>query len=200
MFLRLNCVSSIAGCLLVWTLFAADLRPDDTIESAVAILAKAADTQDNGVTHDRQASIELINDFLIQYADIQGASRIILSERWKITTVDDRVRFTEAFHNHVSKLLIDLVADLDFDTVSMEPFEGDLEELPVKVRLIVRQTAGAVLRVDFLMHDNDGRWKILDVIIEGVSYLRHYRTEFRLEINENGLEQVIERFVQESSL
>lgn len=191
---------SVVGCLLVSTLFAADLRPDDTIESAVAMLAKAADAQDNGATHDRQASVDLINDFLIQYADIQGASRIILSNRWKTTTIDDRIRFTEAFHNHVSKLLIDLVASLDFDTLSMEPFEGDLEELPVKVRLIVRRSAGEVLSVDFLMHDKDGSWRILDVIVEGVSNLRHYRTEFRLDINENGLEQVIERFVQESSL
>lgn len=188
------------SCLLVRTLPAAELRPDDTIEIAMAKLANVVDPRHKELTQDRQAIIDVIDDFLIQYADMRGACRVILSNQWKTATTDQRTRFIEAFNNHVSKLLVDLIPGLDFDTVSIEPFEGDLEELPVRVRTTVRGATGDVIRFDFLMHNKDGDWRILDVIAEGVSYLKLYRSEFKLEITEKGLEQVIERFAQKSAL
>jgi ABC-type transporter MlaC component len=38
-------------------------------------------------------------------------------------------------------------------------------------------------------------WKVVDVIAEGVSYVRTYRTDFGAEIRERGLDALIERLL-----
>ena len=195
-FIGLMC---IAFGLLISTTSANELPPDKTIENAVAALASAVEPRREELRRDKRATVAVIDDFLNRYSDMRLACRIILSTSWKTATIDQRKRFMEAFNNHVTNMLIDLVPELDFDNITVVPFEGDVEELPVTVRTTVRTVEGDLLQFNFRMHNKDGDWRILDVVAEGVSYVKLYRAEFRQEISEHGLEETIERFAQRST-
>ena len=62
---------------------------------------------------------------------------------------------------------------------------------------MVRRDSGAMVPVDYRLHLTPGGWKVYDVIIEGISYVKNYRTDLGAEIDQKGLEEVIQRLDQE---
>jgi len=175
---------------------AADSPPDETIERAVEMLAVAIEQSRSGADHDRQPVIDVIIDFMSRYTDMQGATRVILSQHWKTATPGQRNRFQEALDERVVDLVYDVILEIEFDKVSVEPFQGDVEEFPVSVKVSVPMNDGSIIKFDFRMHDRRGDWRILDVVVEGVSYLKLYQSETRQDVAIHGLDRAIDRFTK----
>ena len=73
------------------------------------------------------------------------------------------------------------------------PFRGDPAAAQVTIRTEVTRSSGGVIPVDYRLRRTADGWKAFDVIIEGISYLRNYRTDLESEIAAKGLDAVIAR-------
>jgi len=52
--------------------------------------------------------------------------------------------------------------------------------------------------VNFSLHKTDAGWKAWDIVIEGISYVKSFRTDFGAEIQQKGLDEVISRLESEN--
>lgn len=66
----------------------------------------------------------------------------------------------------------------------------------IRVATEVHRRGGAPIPVDYLFRQSNGEWKVFDVIVEGVSYVQTYRTQFDELLRRQSLEQVTERLQQ----
>ena len=132
--------------------------------------------------------------YIDEYADIDGASRIILGQHVQAASEGQRAAFSQALEQRVVELLREAVPDMQFDDITIEPFDGRLDELPVVVKVRIPLESGDMAVLSLRMHDRRGNWRIIDVAAEGVSYLRTFRTEFSNEVRRYGLDRAIERF------
>jgi phospholipid transport system substrate-binding protein len=57
---------------------------------------------------------------------------------------------------------------------------------------------GTKVAVDYELVKRDSGWLLFNVIIEGVSYIRNYRTELAAEIQSSSLDAVIARLESEA--
>ena len=57
----------------------------------------------------------------------------------------------------------------------------------------MKPTSGRTYQVDFYMRLDDRGWRIVDVLVEGVSYVRSYRGDFGLEIRASSLDALNKR-------
>jgi phospholipid transport system substrate-binding protein len=57
----------------------------------------------------------------------------------------------------------------------------------------VKRESGDKVPVNFSLRKTDGVWKAWDVVIEGISYVKSFRTDFGSEIEAKGLDEVINR-------
>jgi phospholipid transport system substrate-binding protein len=57
----------------------------------------------------------------------------------------------------------------------------------------VKRSTGDKVPVNFSLRKVDGVWKAWDVVIEGISYVKSFRTDFGSEIQQKGLDEVINR-------
>lgn len=185
-------------CAVVGPTYADEAGPDEAVTAALADLADSIESRRRELLNDAEATHAIVGDFLASYADIRLACGLILDAQWKTATAEQRNRFELAFTQHVMNLLDGLVLDLDFENIAVNRFEGNVDELPVTVRATFRTLDGDLLRFDFRMHDRHGDWRIFDVIAEGVSYVKLYRSEFRQEIIRYGLDETITRFARRS--
>ena len=55
------------------------------------------------------------------------------------------------------------------------------------------RSSGVVVPVDYKLRRTPVGWKAFDVIIEGISYVKNYRTDLGTEISQRGLDAVIAR-------
>ena len=54
------------------------------------------------------------------------------------------------------------------------------------VRTEVKRSSGDKVPVNFSLRKTDGVWKAWDVVIEGISYVKSFRTDFGAEIQQKG--------------
>jgi len=69
----------------------------------------------------------------------------------------------------------------------------------VAVRTTITDQSGKAIVVDFRVRPTDGSFKVIDVVVEGLSMLKTQRDEFSSVIQRNGLDGLISS-LQESSL
>jgi phospholipid transport system substrate-binding protein len=64
----------------------------------------------------------------------------------------------------------------------------------------VKRSSGEKVPVNFSLRKTDGVWKAWDVVIEGISYVKSFRTDFGAEIQAKGLDEVINRLETQGKL
>jgi len=188
----LVCIS--LQCLSGSRVHAADTLPDETVRDGISKLAAAARPQSN---HGESSEADLANavrDFLAEYTDVRYAARLILASHWENTAPGQRDRFVAVFNNHVTNLLVRLVPGVDFGSVTVDPFSGDIEETPLMIQATFHTSDEKAVQFILVIHVRDGRWLVFDVIAAGISYVRVFRSQFYGEITDTGFEAMIERF------
>jgi phospholipid transport system substrate-binding protein len=60
----------------------------------------------------------------------------------------------------------------------------------VKVSTELLRNGAEATPVEYLMRNVDGQWKIFDVMIEGISYVQTFKTQFDAPLQQKGIEQV----------
>ena len=67
------------------------------------------------------------------------------------------------------------------------------------MRTEVKRDNGTPVPVNYSMRGTPQGWKAWDVTIEGVSYVKNFRTDFGSEIDAKGLDAVIQRLETENA-
>ncbi len=96
-------------------------------------------------------------------------------------------------HNYGNALL-----DFTADRFTILPYKGDPAETTATVRTEVTKSNGEKVPVNFSLHKAEAGWKAWDIVIEGISYVKSFRTDFGAEIQQKGLEEVITRLETEN--
>jgi phospholipid transport system substrate-binding protein len=165
---------------------------NDIVATTSAEIAATVEARRSELEGDPRAIAALVDTLILPRFDMQRGSRAILSEHWQSATPAERDRFVTAFYNYLVATYGDALLYFKPDTVRVLPFLGDPADPPAHVRTIVRLNDGTEVDVDFLMIERDGEWRVVDVVAEGVSYVRTYRSQFRVDIATEGLTSVIE--------
>ena len=140
---------------------------------------------------DPRALHALIDALLLPNFDMQRGCRAILAEHWDAADAADRDRFVAAFYDYLVTAYGDLLLFFRPETLRVLPFEGDPVESPARVRTILTMNDGTEVDVDFVMLQRDGHWRVVDIVAEGVSYVKTYRSQFRVDVATEGLDSVI---------
>ncbi|MEM8815005.1 MAG: ABC transporter substrate-binding protein [Pseudomonadota bacterium] len=173
--------------------------PNEVIESAIAELATALDGRRDVLADDRDSLYEIIDGILLPRFDRQYAARLVLARHWRSADKAQRNRFIDAFYNSMLKRYADGVLEFQEDRVEVLNFRGDLSKSRVQAKTIVRLDDGTKVPVDYGFVNRNDSWKLFDVTVEGVSFIRNFRTELDSEIRQTSLDAVIERLESEVS-
>jgi len=72
-------------------------------------------------------------------------------------------------------------------------FRSEPAATTATVRTEIKRDNGAPVSVNYSVHATPKGWLAWDVTIEGVSYVKNFRTDFGSEIEQKGLDAVIQR-------
>jgi phospholipid transport system substrate-binding protein len=187
-------------CVLLLALPAAgaDSSPNEVITSAVDELAAALDGRKDELAEDPEALRKVVDPILLSRFDRTYAAQLVLGKHWREASESQRKRFVEAFYDAMVRKYSDGVAEFDQDRVKVLPYRGDTTKKRTTVRTEVTLNDGTETPVNYGLVKRDDGWKIFDVTIEGVSYVRNFRAELDSEINSSSLEDVIARYEREA--
>jgi phospholipid transport system substrate-binding protein len=164
----------------------------ELVAATSAELSNTIETRRAEFEADPYALYGLVDTLLLPRFDMQRGSRGILAQHWADTSAANRDRFVTAFYNYLVASYGKLLLQFKRDTLQILPFDGDPNLSPARVKSVLTMTDGTKVNVDFVMVDESDGWKVVDVVAEGVSYVKTYRSQFSIDIETEGLDSVLE--------
>ena len=169
--------------------------PQAVMEDLSARLFADLDKQPKSIRHDANKVRPLIDGLLSAHFDRDYAAKLVLGQYWRAATPDQRRRFAVALYQRLLGTYAGAVAEWTQDRVKLLPLRSDPAALQVTVHTQVTGSGG-VVPVDFRLRQTSEGWKIFDVIVDGVSYVRNYHDDTDAEVTQKGLDAAIARLAR----
>lgn len=144
-----------------------------------------------------QANPDALHSFIrsefTQIFDRVYAARLVLGRNGRTASDGDVRAFADALAENLmhryGNSLLQVDPGLNVKLKSETPLrDGTI----IKVMSLIDRRSGAPVPVDYLFHRNAGQWQVFDVIVEGVSFVQTFRTQFDDELRSKTLAQITE--------
>ena len=172
--------------------------PNDVIRSASDELAAALSERKEELAADPAALYAAVDAIIQPRFDRRYAAQLVLGRNWRNASEEQRAAFIDAFYASLLQKYADGALEFNEDQIQILPFRGDETKPRVIVKSLVTLNDGTEVPVDYGLVRRDSGWKVFDVIIEGISYVRNFRAELNSEIRSSDLDAVIERLQRDT--
>ena len=117
-------------------------------------------------------------------------SKRTLTRNWNKFSPAERVEFVNLFEQVLEKSYIDKILDYSNEKVDFykESMLSD-NQAEIQTKIV---TASKEIPIYYRMILKDGKWKVYDVVVENVSLVQNYRTQFNDILGKNTPEQLLE--------
>lgn len=143
----------------------------------------------------QQVGRELVDEFVLPFLDMQLMSRWVVGKSWRGASVEQRQRFIDEFTSMLIRTYASALLEFRGKTVDFKPFHRDPKRKDAVVRAEFSGGGGApAVPVLFRVRiDKQQSWKVFDIIVDGVSLVKNYRSSFGAEIRKVGFQGLIDR-------
>ena len=135
----------------------------------------------------KEQRIEAAAEKLFDFVEL---SKRTLGLNWNNFTPGQRKEFVQLFETVLKDAYIEKITAYDNEPVNFTK-EVPLSETTVEVQSVVITKSGQV-PIDYRVIKKENDWKVYDVVIEGVSLVSNYRTQFREILGNNPPEKLLE--------
>lgn len=133
-----------------------------------------------------------IDELVIPKLNIILMSKIVLGrDNWTSSNDYQKREFQKAFRSLMVRTYMKSLTTFDGEKIKYMPFKAGKRPNIARVNTIYLLSDGELpvsYRLKFI--ESDG-WKVFDIIIDGVSLLKNYRTDFQEHIQNNGINSLI---------
>jgi phospholipid transport system substrate-binding protein len=176
------------------------LGPEQLVEDSAKRMLNELDANRAMYTKDPSKLDALVANVLLPNFDSEYAARLVLGQSWRTATPEQRKRFVDAFYHSLLRNYGNALLNFTGDRFIILPYKGDPGDTQATVRTEVKKSDGQRVPVNFSLHKTEAGWKAWDVVIEGISYVKSFRTDFAAEIQQKGLDEVITRLETEGTV
>jgi phospholipid transport system substrate-binding protein len=172
---------------------AAELGPNELVTKVAQDTLRDLDAHRAEYKKNPKKIREVVDKTMLPHFDTAYAAQLVLAKHWREATQEQRKRFVEAFYQSLLQNYGEALAEFTPDRLRILPYQGKPDDTVATVRSEVRRDNGTRVPVNYSLRKTPQGWKAYDVTIEGVSYVKSFRTDFSAEIQQKGLEPVIQR-------
>jgi phospholipid transport system substrate-binding protein len=172
---------------------AATQGPTEVVQAAAQGMLGDLDKDRAAYQRDPAKVSQLVDKYLLPRFDVEYAARGVLGRYWATATPDQRQRFIDAFYHSLITNYGSALADFTSDRLKIYPSNVTADATRATVRTDVKRSDGDRVQVNYYMHKTPQGWKAWDVVIDGISYVNSYRTDFGEQIEQQGIDSVIKR-------
>jgi phospholipid transport system substrate-binding protein len=166
--------------------------PQKLIETSSRALLADLDANRASYRKDITGLYKVIDTVFLPHVDVNFAAQQVLGKHWRTATPEQKKRFVDAFYKSLLSTYGDALVDFTGDRMKVLPFKGDVAAARVSIKTEVRRSNGATVAVAYSLLKNDaGAWKVFDVVVEGISYVKAFRDDYEAKINQQGLEALL---------
>jgi phospholipid transport system substrate-binding protein len=188
-----NLLAAAAGLLVAFALQAQEQKPDELVKQVTDDVMKAIQSDKQLAAGDKQKALKLAEDKILPHVDFDEATRLAVGRSWREASAEQRKQLTGEFRRMLLRTYSNAISAYQGQQMKVLPLHMKAGETDVAVRNQYIKPGQKPVQVDYQMHKVGDTWKIYDIIVEGVSLVLTYRSEFDQVVNESGVDGLIKR-------
>lgn len=191
-----------AWIMMAGAVAAPAMGPRETVETAVIRVinltqdmepAAKPDAAAPRPSTDKRTEIRRIARELFDFEEV---TRRTLSRHWAARTPDERAEFVGLFTELLERSYVNRVEAYAGENITYFGETIDAHYATVRSKIITDRRSEITL--DYRLHLRDGRWRVYDLHIDGVSFVSTYRSQFDRIIQAESYSALLERMRKKS--
>ncbi|MFM7625666.1 MAG: phospholipid-binding protein MlaC [Gammaproteobacteria bacterium] len=167
--------------------------PTKLIETSANLMVSELDARRAEFRKDPAKLHALVERVLLPNFDVDHSARLVLGKHWRTASPEQRQRFIDGFYGSLMTNYGDAMIEFTGDRIRVLPSTVAPDATSAVVRTEVKRSNGQKIPVNYSMRKTEQGWMAWDVVIEGISYVKSFREDFGAEIDQKGIDAMIQR-------
>lgn len=125
--------------------------------------------------------------------DFNEFSSRTVGPRWKTFTPEEKERFSNAFANLLFTTYLNKITSYNGEQIAYTGDSVSEKGNRVEIKTVITMKDGRKIPVSYRMLPKDNSWRVYDVIIENISLVKNYRSQFQNILNTASPAELISR-------
>lgn len=173
--------------------------------SAEELVKQTADDVLNTIKNDKdiqagnqQKIFALAEEKILPNFDFDRVCRMVLGKNWKTASPEQQAMFQKEFRSLLLRTYAVALGKYKNQVIEFKPLRAEPDAKNVSVKTQILQPGGQPIAVDYSLVKAEGGWKVYDIVIESVSLVTNYRSQFSNEIRTNGLDSLNKKLAEKN--
>jgi phospholipid transport system substrate-binding protein len=165
--------------------------PSDQLKTQIDRVLKALEDPDlkkEGRAKERRVAVRKIANDIFDFGE---TARRSLGPHWQARTPAERDEFVQLFGDLLERSYISKVELYGGEKIQYLGDSVDADQGKVQTKLLTK--GGNEIPIEYRMLKKGDRWLVYDVIIEGVSLIANYRTQFNKIIRTSSYQELVKK-------
>ena len=183
---------TLAGMFLATRVFA---TPTDDVKKTVDEVVRIVSDKDlKKNSQKRRQALKKTISIIFDYGEMAKRS---LGKHWNQRTAAEKKQFTDLFATLLENSYADKIESYNNEKIVYikDVVDGEYSEVKSKVVTAKRDE----FTLDYRLINQNGKWMVYDVVIEGVSLVSNYRSQFNRIITANGYPALVKKLQNKSN-
>lgn len=175
--------------------------PDEMLKRVTQEMIDSLKRHDAELKKNPNLIYGIVNKIIVPYIDWPAMSGWVIGRQaWSHATATQQQAFIDEFKNLLIHTYASTLQAYDDQVVDYMPIRGGyVGKNRVQVASLIKEPGREPIRVTYRLADKGDTWKVYDISIEGVSLLKGFQSQFSNEVQQGGLEQIIQRLRQHNA-
>jgi len=164
-------------------------EPQDLVKGATARVVQVL--KDPKLKDKKKERVERLREIVDPLFDYDEMAKRALGVHWRRRTPAEQAEFVKLFHDFLEKIYSDKIDLYEGEkiVVGKETIDQDFAQ----VESTVINAKGEQFSVVYKLRRVDGSWKVYDAVVENISVVNNYRSQFDRVINSSSYEELVKR-------
>jgi phospholipid transport system substrate-binding protein len=184
---------------LAFPVFAQEAGPEELVKKITDDVMAAIKSDKELAAGDKQKAMKLAEEKILPHVDFEEATRLALGRGWKQASPEQQKKLVTEFRNMLVRTYSNAISAYEGQTMKVLPSRVKAGDTEATVRNQFIRPGGKPVLIDYSMRKTDQGWKVYDIVVEGVSLVLTYRSEFDAIVKQEGIDALIKRLTQKNT-
>ena len=190
--------ASLLANLLVASAANAELAPDVLVKQTADDVLNIIKNDKEIQAGNQQKIYALAEEKILPNFDFDRVSRMVLGKSWRAATPEQQASFQKEFRSLLLRTYSVALGKYRDQTIEYKPMRAEPDAKNVTVKTQILQNGGQPISVDYSLVKGANGWKVYDIVIESVSLVTNYRSQFSQEIRQNGIDSLNKKLAEKN--
>lgn len=178
----------------------AGLAPDQLVKKTADDVIDVIKSDKEIQAGNQQKIFSLAEEKILPNFDFDKVSRMVLGKNWGKATPEQQASFQAEFKTLLLRTYATALSKYKNQSIEYKPFRLEAGADTATVKTAIQQPGGDPISVDYTLSKKGDDWKVYDIVIESVSLVTNYRSQFAQEIRQNGLDSLNKKLADKNKV